>query len=374
MNDRGPTAIGTRLLGLTQRLRPIVAYPVPATASPEPMRAATSAPGAGIGTRQAGIAEISAAPPLRTGVSAPHLADPPSALLGGPAESAAEALDRWHDELGAPYPAGPEGARGVTTRQEAGVESPDARVCYVYGIVPASTDLPEGLLGTGGGKVRLVRYGDLAGVISELPAGGAMGTRDDLLAHESVVASLAARTTMLPLRFSAVVTTADAVAKEMLEPYYDWFTGILADLEGRAEFSVSGTYVQDTVLREVLAEEPEVMRLRESLRGLPEDAGYYERVRLGELIVHALDAKREVDTEDLVQTLSRHAVSVARRPPANEDTAADAAFLVADEDREDFRRAVDELGYRWAGRIRLRVLGPLAPYDFVPSPPDGPYC
>jgi hypothetical protein len=253
-------------------------------------------------------------------------------------------------------------------------ESTDAPVCYVYGIVPASTCLPAGLLGTGGGRVRLVRHGALAGVVSELPPAGALGTRQDLLAHESVVASLAARTAMLPLRFSALVTTADAVVEKMLEPHYDWFTGVLADLDGRAEYSVSGTYVQDTVLREVLAEEPEVMRLREILRGLPEDTGYYERVRLGELIVQALDAKREVDTEDLVHTLSRHAVAVAPRPPVNEDTAADAAFLVGHDDRASFCRAVDELGYRWSGRIRLRVLGPLAPYDFVPSPPGGPYC
>lgn len=301
-----------------------------------------------------------------TEIPAAGLADPamPSSRTGGP-----QTLDRE----GMPHAPVPEEARVVTTRQELEIESPDAPVCYVYGIVPASTCLPEGLLGTGGGRVRLVRYGALAGVISELPSAGALGTRQDLLAHESVVASMSARTAMLPLRFSAVVTTADAVAKEMLEPYYDWFTGILADLEGRAEFSVSGTYVQDTVLREVLAEEPEIMRLRESLRGLPKDTGYNERVRLGELIVQALDAKREVDTEDLVHTLSRHAVAVAPRPPANEDTAADAAFLVGDDDRADFRRAVDELGYRWAGRIRLRVLGPLAPYDFVPSPPGGPY-
>jgi hypothetical protein len=353
--------IGTRLLGLTQRLRLVTApYPIPAPASLEPMRVISPIPSAGAG--RATIAEISAVPP----------ADGPTALLGGAEETGIEDLADWHENTGAPYPAS-EGPRPVTTRQEAGVESPDARVCYVYGIVPARTDLPEGLLGTGGGKVRLVRHGDLAAVISEIPAAGALGSREDLLAHESVVASLSARTTMLPLRFSAVVTTADAVAGEILAPYYDWFTGILADLEGRAEFSVSGTYVQDTVLREVLAEEPEVMRLRESLRGLPEEAGYYERVRLGELIVHALDAKREVDTEDLVQTLSRHAVAVAPRPPVNEDTAADAAFLVSDEDRADFQRAVDELGYRWAGRIRLRVLGPLAPYDFVPSPPGGPW-
>jgi hypothetical protein len=159
------------------------------------------------------------------------------------------------------------------------------------------------------------------------------------------------------------------VVEEMLEPYYDWFTDVLADLEGRAEFSVSGTYVQDTVLREVLAEEPEAMRLRESLRGLPEAAAYYDRVHLGELIIQALDAKREVDTEELVRTLSPYAVAVAPRPPVDEDTAADAAFLVCEDDQASFRKAVDELGHRWAGRIRLRVVGPRAPYDFVPSPP-----
>jgi hypothetical protein len=250
------------------------------------------------------------------------------------------------------------------------VEDESARVCYVYGIVSADARLPEGLTGTGGGEVSLVRHGDLAGVVSEMPTDDALGTREDLLAHEGVVAALAADHTIVPLRFGAVVTTADAVVDEMLGPYYDWFTAVLADLSGRIEFSVSGTYVQDTVLREVLEEEPEVMRLRESLRDLPEDAGYYDRVRLGELIVQALDAKRARDTEELVETLAPHAVAVAPREPVGEDTAADAAFLVVAEDRARFEQAVDELGHRWADRIRLRQLGPLAPYDFVPPPPE----
>jgi hypothetical protein len=239
----------------------------------------------------------------------------------------------------------------------------------VYGIVPSSTDLPDGLTGSGGGAVTLVRHGDLAAVISEIPATGALGTPDELRAHENVVAALAERAPMLPLRFGAVVTTAGSVRKEMLEPYYDWFSELLDHLSDCKQFNVCGHYVQDTVLREVLAEEPEVMRLRESLRGLPEDAGYYDRVRLGELIVHAMDAKREVDTEDLVHTLSRHAVAVAPRRPVGEDIAADASFLVADDQRAVFERAIDELGYRWAGRIRLRVDGPLAPYDFLPPAP-----
>ncbi|MGI8335896.1 GvpL/GvpF family gas vesicle protein [Actinomadura scrupuli] len=270
-------------------------------------------------------------------------------------------------EMTGPETTGRERTRPEPARGSAGEETP---VCYVYGIVPADTRLPEGLTGTGGGEVSLIREGEVAGVVSELLPEGGLGTREDLLAHEGVVASLAEETTILPLRFGAVVTTADAVAEEMLVPYHDWFAAVLTELTGRRQFSILGAYVEDAVLREVLQEEPEVARLREKVRDLPEDAAYYDRIRLGELIVQALDDKRLADTEALVAALSPHADDVAAREPAGEDMAADVAFLVTDEQRPRFEQAVDELGDRWAGRIRLRMLGPLAPYDFVPSHPE----
>lgn len=116
----------------------------------------------------------------------------------------------------------------------------------------------------------------------------------------------------------------------------------------------------------MLLEEPEAMRLREILREISEDAGYAERVRLGELVVQALDAKRAEDTEALPETLAPCAVAVAPREPVDEETA-DVAFLIADGDRARFEQAVDELGRRWAGRIRLRQIGPLPPYHFIPE-------
>jgi hypothetical protein len=256
----------------------------------------------------------------------------------------------------------------VTTRSQADTaESLSPVCCYVYGIVPSEACLPEGLTGIDRSGVSLVRHGDLAAVVSGIRADRPLGTRDDLLAHERVVGAVAAGTTMMPLRFGAVVTTADAVVEQMLVPHHDWFADVVAELEGLAEFTVLGTYVQDTVLREVLAEDSEAMRLRDSLRGLPEEVGYYDRVRLGELVVKALEAKREVDNEALAQALAPHAVAVAPRQAAGEDMAADVAFLVSGDQRPGFERAVEELGREWAGRIRLRVLGPLAPYDFVPA-------
>jgi hypothetical protein len=246
----------------------------------------------------------------------------------------------------------------------------DTRACYVYGVIRAEARLPEELRGITGGEVTMVRYGDLAGVISEISPGQALGTRDDLLAHEGVVEALAAETTTLPLRFGAVVTTADALIEEMLVPYHDWFAGVLEDLTGAREFAVTGIYVEDAVLREVIEEDPEVARLRERVRELPEDAAYYDRIRLGELIVKSLEAKRRADTDELVGTLEPYAEAVALRAPAGEDTAGDVAFLVTERDLPDFEEAVDELGERWAGRVRLRMVGPLAPYDFVPPAPE----
>jgi hypothetical protein len=242
----------------------------------------------------------------------------------------------------------------------------------VYGIVPADTRVPAGLSGVGGGEVFVVRHGGVAGVVSEVPVDRALGTREDLLAHEDVVESLTKEVTTLPLRFGAVVTTADALVDEMLVPYHDWFGTVLADLRERLEYAVVGVYVEDAVLREVLEEEPEAAHLRERIRELPEDAAYYDRIRLGELIVKALDDKRQADTQVLLEALEPHAVATALRTPAGEDMAADAAFLVEERAVPEFEAAVDELGERWAGRIRLRLIGPLAPYDFVPSPPEAP--
>ncbi len=242
-----------------------------------------------------------------------------------------------------------------------------ADVCYLYAIVPADTRLPEGLVGTRGGEVSLVRHEDLAVVVSTMRPEKALGTREDLLAHNKVLSSLAEETTTLPLRFGAVVTSAEAAIEEMLAPNYEWFEDVLDDLSGRREFAVVGIYVEDVVIKEVLDEQPEASELRERIRELPEDAAYYDRIRLGEIIVQSLGAKRDADTEAVIEALSPYSVDAATRQPASEDTAVDTVFLVDDADRQDFEQALDELGDRWSGRVRLRMLGPLAPYDFVPA-------
>ena len=236
---------------------------------------------------------------------------------------------------------------------------------YVYGLVRADTSLPEGLTGLGpSGKVSTIVHGRVAAIISDVPVDRPLGVRGDLLAHETVLDAVAAGATVVPMRFPAVVEE-DAVVDELLAPNEDRFVTLLDDLEDRVQFTLSGRYEQDAVLREILVGDPEIAALREKVRRLPDDASYYDRVRLGELVVQALEDRRDGEAAAIVDRLAPFAVATTSNPPGAPEDVLNAAFLVERERQWEFEDAVESVGEDLAGRIRLRLLGPVAPYDFV---------
>ncbi|MBO0849056.1 MAG: GvpL/GvpF family gas vesicle protein, partial [Pseudonocardia sp.] len=205
----------------------------------------------------------------------------------------------------------------------------------------------------------------LAALVSDIPTDHALGTRDDLVGHERVLDEVAGSAAVLAMRFPAVVEEADVV-DDLLAPHHDRFVEILAELDGRVQYTLKGSYHHDNVLRELLATDPEIRSLRERIDGLPEDASYYDRVRLGELVVGALETRREADAADMVRRLGPTVVATVEHRPANPDDVINAGFLVERAREREFSDAVEEVGREFDGRVRLRLLGPLAPYDFTP--------
>lgn len=240
---------------------------------------------------------------------------------------------------------------------------------YVYGIVDRPITLPSEVpvVGDDEVKLELVSHGGLTALVSELNITRPLGTREDLLAHERVVDSVAAATTILPMRFGGVVADVDAVREELLAENVEHFAAVLAELDGLVQFSVRGRYEDSAHLREIVSESEEIRELREALQGLPEDSGYAERVRLGELVTSAVEAKRESDARALGEALKPHVVATSVREVGGQDDALSVALLVDRDHRAEFERALEQLGTEWDGRIRLRLTGPLAPYDFLPQ-------
>lgn len=238
---------------------------------------------------------------------------------------------------------------------------------YVYGVVPATAPAPADVQGVGtpAAAVELVRHGRVAALVSEIDPREPLGTPDDLRAHARLLDSVAADSTpVLPFRFGGVVRDRQAVVEELLGPSEQAFTAALGELGDLVQFTVRGDYRQDQVLREILQERPDIVHLREQTRQMPADAGRPQQIQLGEMVADEIAARRAADGQALLDRLGPLAAATAGGSPTGEQ-AVDASFLVHRSERQAFETATEHLAREWAYRIDLRLLGPLAPYDFA---------
>jgi hypothetical protein len=236
---------------------------------------------------------------------------------------------------------------------------------YVYGLVSAGTELPPDLDGLGpSGQVSTITHERVAAIVSDVPTDRPLGTRDDLIAHERVLDTIAQRSSVLPMRFPAVVEE-QGIVQELLAPHQARFIETLARMDGLVQYTLKGRYEQDPVLREITESDEEIRTLREQVRELPEDASYYDRIRLGELVVDAMKQRREADGTEVLERLQPLVVDVSIRALGAPDEVVNVAYLVERDRVKEFDDAVENIGRNLAGRVRFRLVGPLAPYDFV---------
>jgi hypothetical protein len=246
---------------------------------------------------------------------------------------------------------------------------------YVYGIVPADVAVTDTAQGVGDppAMVHLVRYRDIAALASDVDVSQPLGRPEDLLAHEQLLDGAAKEAPVLPFRFGAVLQTEQAVEDELLAPYHDEFAAQLAEFEGRAQFVAKGRYRETAIMRELLAEDARAAEFREELAGRPADdpAVRNLQIRLGEIINAAIDGKRTADTRRLGDVVAPYCVASNVRQPSHELDAAHVALLVSDDRVADLEQQLGELAADWAGRVELRLIGPMAAYDFVSARTPG---
>ncbi len=238
---------------------------------------------------------------------------------------------------------------------------------YVYGIVPA--DAPVEMVAESGlgGQVELHTDGSVGALVEAVEIDRPLGRRRDLVAHSTVLNTMAAHGPVLPMRFGAVVDGERAVVEELLAPQQEHFLEMLDQVAGRVQFTLRAHYVLDTVLAEIVAADPQIAQLRRETADLPEDATHFKRIRLGELVSKAVEARRRADAEDLISRIAPLVEDWVAREVAGMDTMADFALLVSSDKQEELEAAAEVLAEELDGRARLSLAGPMAVFDFVPE-------
>lgn len=251
---------------------------------------------------------------------------------------------------------------------------------YAYAVVPFSPSLERtalgGVRGVAGRPVRLVRSGEVAAAVSPVPEAdfsqaALKAHLEDLdwleptaRAHHSVVESLAARATVLPLRLATVYLDDTRVA-QMLEAGRETFAGLLARLTGHAEWGVK-VYVERPASAAVppadagpALEEPDpgraYLRQRRHQHQARRDAWH-----TAEEVLRRIDA----EVQGLAAQRARHRPQQGRLADTGGENVANDAYLVPHELADEFRRRVHRAAEDAPG-VRVDITGPWAPYSFA---------
>ena len=235
----------------------------------------------------------------------------------------------------------------------------------VYGIVPAGSGVEPAVSGVtvhrGFDVVEHRRVGALASIVP----GPFDATPDDLRAHLAVLDDVMERTTVLPMRFGVVLDSPRAVIDELLAPGESLFADLLSRMRGLVEMRVRAVYREDQVLAEILRDHPELRRRHEALRGLPQDATYFERIELGRSLAEAMSAKARRDAQWVHQRVAELALDVSPGEPPAERRVTTASFLVRRRDTGSFVREVERIAKDAGGVLDIRAVGPMPPFSFV---------
>ena len=260
-----------------------------------------------------------------------------------------------------------------TVAQTLQEQRPTTSPVYVYGVVPGGVaDRWSEITGLDGkSAVRAVREGELVALVSDLPPEYTPGRREDLEAHRRVLSEAIERGTTIPMRFGIVMDSEDQVRERLLARHADKLHDLVGKLDGHVQMMVKAFYAQDALLRDVLASNQELAREAALAEEAPEWEAQIARVRVGEEIAAAVDARRAEVEAALLEALSPAAKDVRVDPANSERVALSAQLLVHRDRRAELDAKVRELGDALADVVSFRYIGPLPPYSFADLSLDG---
>ncbi|MFA9432950.1 GvpL/GvpF family gas vesicle protein [Egicoccus sp. AB-alg2] len=245
-------------------------------------------------------------------------------------------------------------------------------VTYVFGVVRAVDDVPAPSAAPqlpGGGPVRALDAGDLRALVCDLDVAIMTALTEPgpdgldvlaaaALAHDEVLAAIAARQTVLPLRLGTVVDDDDA-AVAVLGRHHDALAAELDRLDGRTEWAVTVRTTDTTPAAQTAGDdESPTADGRSYLQGRQRDLEARQRRR---------DARRSA-AEEVHGDLVAHAVDAERIDRRGDETTGPpllyGVYLVDQGSVGDFLASVEQVR---AARPELlvEVSGPLPPYHFA---------
>lgn len=244
---------------------------------------------------------------------------------------------------------------------------------YLYCIVKCSEERSfNGVVAIGGRSdgIHTVVFGDLACVVSDSPDIKYDSTRANMMAHETVIEQVMKEFTVLPIRFGTVTgkdsgSPVEDIRHKLLESRLKEFLSLHGEMDNKVELGLKVLWRDEKVIyQEIIAENRELRKLRDSMKGLSPQATHFDRLRLGEMVKKALDQKRDKEAKMLLACLRLIADRVRENRIIMDRMVLNAAFLVNKDREGECDEMVKRLDEELGERMMFKYTGPNPPFNF----------
>jgi len=188
------------------------------------------------------------------------------------------------------------------------------------------------------------------------------------MAHERVLEAVMKETTLLPVRFGTIADSASSAEdiKKLLSVRFEEFHNLLMDMQGKVELGLKAFWRDEkAIFDEIVAENIDIKRLRDSISLKPPEAAHFERIRLGKMIEEAIDHKKTREATQILTPLRLIACSTKENPLLATRIIVNAAFLVDKVREPEFDQEVEQLDKQLCKRMAIKYVGPVPAYNFV---------
>lgn len=241
--------------------------------------------------------------------------------------------------------------------------------CYIYGLIRTAEDKDFGLIGLehGGepGRVRTVRVGSVAAVVSDYPVNGkVLPLRKNLDPHHKVIREVMKDATIVPMTFGHVAKSEDEVERT-LRRNRDNIRTELDRVDGKVEMNLKVYWDVDNIFEYFIEADEELAALRDQIFGRSHAPSQSEKIELGQKFEQCLEKEREELTEQVVEAFRPCTSEVTVNPPKNEKCVMDVAFLVERDRLKDFEERVNQVAGTFPAHFLFDYGGPWAPFNFT---------
>jgi len=241
---------------------------------------------------------------------------------------------------------------------------------YLYCIIKERNPKKFNISGQEEKEVYTINERNLAIVVSDTLKEEYPFIKEHLICHQKVIEGVMKEGyDVLPVRFGTVAKSEEDAREKILRAKRKELLETFPIVEGRIELGLRAIWKDmPSIFQEIVKENPEIQRAKKEAQKNP----FQMRIAgVGELVIKALDAKRENEAEKILRPLKKLAVKFREREllrspePTKDSMILSSAFLVGKEKEKEFDDRIEELIKEYENRIKFIYIGPIPAFNFV---------